>query len=108
MITNFLKSLRDQVLLNPIFFLTDKDFAQISAAQSTWPKVKIQLCKWHIQRAVETKLKDYRVMTRTNYDEDQANRKFSFIDKQFIPVVPANKKKKFGFVLENIDLLFGI
>ena len=34
-ITVFLKS------LNPTFFLTDKDFAQISAAQNTWPKVKI-------------------------------------------------------------------
>ncbi|PKK58529.1 hypothetical protein RhiirC2_670778, partial [Rhizophagus irregularis] len=99
-ITKFLKQLRDQVLLNPIFFLTDKDFAQISAAQMTWPEIKIQLCKWHIQRAVETKLKDYRAMTRTNYDEYQANRKFTFIDKQFIPIISANKKTKIRFCSE--------
>ncbi|PKC54740.1 hypothetical protein RhiirA1_476760 [Rhizophagus irregularis] len=79
---------------------SDKDFAQISAAQMTWPEIKIQLCKWHIQRAVETKLKDYRVMTCTNYDEYQANRKFTFIDKQFIPIVSANKKTKIRFCPE--------
>ena len=99
-ITIFLKSLRDKILLNPVFFLTDKDFAQISAAQSTWPGIKIQLCKWHIQIAIETKLKDYRVMSRTNYDGHQANRKFSFIDKQFIPTVSANKKTKIRFYPE--------
>jgi hypothetical protein len=82
-ITKFLKQLRDQILLNPVFFLTDKDFTQISAAQTIWPEIKIQLCKWHIQQAVETKLKDYRAMSRTNYDDEyhQANRKFLFIDK---------------------------
>ncbi|RGB43818.1 hypothetical protein C1646_749420 [Rhizophagus diaphanus] len=53
-----------------------------------------QLCDQHIQRAVKTKLKDYRAMSHTNYDEYQANRKFSFIDKQFIPIVSANKKTK--------------
>ncbi|PKY21650.1 hypothetical protein RhiirB3_435306 [Rhizophagus irregularis] len=79
---------------------SDKDFAQISAAQMTWPEIKIQLCKWHIQRAVETKLKDYRAITRTNYDEYQANRKFTFIDKQFIPIVSANKKTKIRFCPE--------
>ena len=39
-------------------------------------------------------------MSRTNYDEHQANRKFSFIDKQFIPTVSANKKTKIRFCPE--------
>src|SRR5436190_1492208 len=42
--------------LNPTFFLTDKDFAQINAARFTWPHSKIQLCKWHIKRAVFIRL----------------------------------------------------
>jgi len=30
--------------LEPTFFLTDKDFAQISAAKFVWKGIKIQLC----------------------------------------------------------------
>ena len=40
----FLTIFRDQEL-QPKFFLTDKDFAQINAARFTWPNAKIQLCR---------------------------------------------------------------
>ena len=30
--------------LQPEFFLSDKDFAQISAARFVWESIKIQLC----------------------------------------------------------------
>jgi hypothetical protein len=42
--------------LQPKFFLTDKDFAQINVIRFTWPQCKIQLCKWHVKRAIITRL----------------------------------------------------
>jgi len=42
--------------LQPVFFLTDKDFAQINAVRFTWPHAKIQLCKWHAKRAITNRL----------------------------------------------------
>src|SRR6266542_1878631 len=57
-IAAFLTEIRLRKHVEPEFFLTDKDFVQISAAQRTWPSVKIQLCQWHVKRAIETKLRD--------------------------------------------------
>jgi hypothetical protein len=51
----FLTIFRDQGL-QPKFFLTDKDFAQINAVRFTWPNTKIQLCRWHIKKAITTRL----------------------------------------------------
>jgi hypothetical protein len=51
----FLTKLRDEGI-HPQFLLTDKDFAQINAARFTWKDIKIQLCKWHIKRAVMARL----------------------------------------------------
>jgi hypothetical protein len=51
----FLTKLREEEI-QPEFLLTDKDFAQINAARFTWCDIKIQLCKWHIKRAVMSRL----------------------------------------------------
>ncbi|CAG8533650.1 23354_t:CDS:2, partial [Gigaspora rosea] len=42
--------------LNPIFFFTDKDFSQILAARFVWKNIKVQICLWHIKRAIENRL----------------------------------------------------
>ncbi|CAB4443331.1 unnamed protein product [Rhizophagus irregularis] len=47
-ITRFLEKFREYGIF-PQFFLTDKDFAQISAGQTVWPNAKIQLCHWHLR-----------------------------------------------------------
>ncbi|CAB4414215.1 unnamed protein product [Rhizophagus irregularis] len=72
-------------VLHAEFFLTDKDFAQISAGQAVWPNAKIQLCHWHLRRAIEMKLKDTKLPKRDNYEPIAANHKFSFIDINFNP-----------------------
>ncbi|SRR6266498_2439312 len=56
-IAKFLKKFQEYGIF-PQFFLTDKDFTQISAGQTIWPNSKIQLCHWYLRQAVETKLKD--------------------------------------------------
>lgn len=41
---------------NPRCFAIDKDQAEISAVRSVWPEAKIQLCYWHVKRAVNKKM----------------------------------------------------
>lgn len=41
--------------LNPIYFYTDKDFAQRNAAKNVWPESDIQLCLWHLIYSVRIK-----------------------------------------------------
>jgi len=40
----------------PTFFGTDKDPSEISAVRETWPTATVQLCYWHVRRAIRTKL----------------------------------------------------
>ena len=51
----FLRPLKD-FGLNPTFFGTDKDPAEIFAIGQIWPNTTIQLCCWHAERAVRTRL----------------------------------------------------
>jgi hypothetical protein len=54
-IIDFLVQLKNRGL-EPDFFITNKDFAQISAARFIWSGIKIQLCLWHVKKAVEARL----------------------------------------------------
>jgi hypothetical protein len=85
-ITEFCKQMRDQENIYPQFLLSDKDFAQISAAQMTWPTTKVQLCQWHLLRAVKTKLKNSKLPKQMSYSNIAANNQFSFIDPNFMPI----------------------
>ncbi|CAB4424116.1 unnamed protein product [Rhizophagus irregularis] len=73
--------------LEPEFFLTDKDFSQISAARFVWKNVKIQLCLWHIKKAVETRLGNNKNSQQINYNGEAAHQLFSFIDPSFQPII---------------------
>ena len=43
---------------SPTFFGMDKDASEIAAVKLVWPEATLQLCYWHVKRAVRTKLKD--------------------------------------------------
>lgn len=63
-ITSVLKEVLNPLVnagFNPSFFGTDKDQAEISAIQSTWPNVKHQLCYWHVRRALRQRLTSNKV-----------------------------------------------
>ena len=62
----------------PELFLTDKDFAQISAAKLLWKNVKIQLCFWHIKKTVKIRLGNNKTSQQINYNREAANKLFSF------------------------------
>jgi hypothetical protein len=52
----WVKCLQDRYRVNPVFAHTDKDMAEIGMLQEVW-LVKIQLCWWHLQKAVRECLK---------------------------------------------------
>jgi hypothetical protein len=53
---------------NPTFFGIDKDQSEIAAVRQVWPDVTIQLCYWHVKRAVRTRLKDSKqTKTQSHY-----------------------------------------
>jgi len=66
-IIDFLLQLK-KLGLEPEFFITDKDFAQISAARFVWKDIKVQLCLWHIKKAVEARLSSNKVPQQVNYN----------------------------------------
>ena len=73
----FLTVFQDQEV-QPLFFLTDKDFAQINAVRFTWPYTKIQLCKWHVKRAITTRLSSNKA-TRSNFNPlSEIGKRFPF------------------------------
>ncbi|RHZ59378.1 hypothetical protein Glove_364g89 [Diversispora epigaea] len=77
--------------LEPEFFVTDKDFAQISAAQFVWKNIKIQLCLWHIKKAVEARLANNKKLQQINYNGVAAQQLFSFINPLFRPTLSKDK-----------------
>ena len=71
-IQQFLERLKD-FGFNPKFFATDKDQAEISAVTAVWPGVKIQLCYWHVKRAVNMKLNSSKsTKTQDRYRPEEA------------------------------------
>lgn len=93
-----LAKLRDAGIY-PEFFHTDKDFSQINAARFTWEGVKIQLCKWHIKKAIKTRLASNKSTRNSQYNhlsefgsrfpfnEDDQQQSRNFCPKELRPTV---------------------
>ncbi|CAG8684631.1 16579_t:CDS:2, partial [Rhizophagus irregularis] len=77
--------------IQPEFFISDKDFAQISAARFVWKNIKVQLCLWHIKKAVEARLSSNKKPIQINYNGEAAHKLFSFIDPSFRPNLTKEK-----------------
>lgn len=63
----FLTQMRNIGLL-PNFFLSDKDFAQLSAASFVWPETKIQICKWHMKKALMERLRSNKSSRHSSFN----------------------------------------
>jgi hypothetical protein len=74
---------RDKYGLNPVFIHTDKDMAEIGCSKMVWD-AKINLCWWHLRRAVRVRLAKGKLST-SPYNVDRAMKEFGFIDANFIP-----------------------
>ncbi|CAG8653296.1 28384_t:CDS:2 [Gigaspora margarita] len=93
----FFESLYNLGMNNIQFFLTDKDYTQISAAQKIWPNAKIQICLWHIKRALKKRLADNTPPKVITYSSYSANQVFRFIDIEFYSAMNEVQKKIFCF-----------
>lgn len=85
----FFQSLKNHGISNLAYFITDKDFAQITAAQHVWPNVKIQICLWHIKKALKRRLADNTPPKSITYSSYAAHEIFNFIDIEFHPPLPS-------------------
>jgi hypothetical protein len=67
----------------PVFAHVDKDMAEIGMLQTSWV-LKIQLCWWHMRKAVRERLGKGKLST-TPYDVKRAHAEFPFIRCDFVP-----------------------
>ncbi|CAG8707737.1 19544_t:CDS:2 [Racocetra persica] len=65
----------------------DKDYKQISAAQKIWTNAKVQICLWHIKRALKKRLADNTSPKTITYSSYSVNQVFEFIDIEFYPIM---------------------
>jgi hypothetical protein len=60
---------------NPRCVAIDKDPSEIAAVTAVWPGAKIQLCYWHVKRAVSMKLNSSKsTKTQNHYRPDDAQK----------------------------------
>lgn len=94
--------LRDKYGIIPRFVHVDKDMAKISMSKSVWPTANIQLCWWHLRKAIRERLAKSKLST-TPYKPARANHKFPFIDISFAPAGTADAGEFEGGVLLEPD-----
>jgi hypothetical protein len=83
-LASWLEQLRDQHGVNPRFVHVDKDMAEIGAIRAIWPRAKIQVCWWHLRKAIRERLGRNRLST-TPYVPKLAHEEFPFISLSFTP-----------------------
>jgi hypothetical protein len=75
------KVLHEKYGVVPRFMHLDKDMAKIGMSQRVWPDAKVQLCWWHIQKAVHSRLQGN--LPTSPYNIELAHREYAFIKKDF-------------------------
>ena len=85
MITRFLRDLKAKGKIHPRFVMTDKDMAQINSIRAVWPAAGVQLCYWHLKRAVKKHLASAKKPLTIRYAMHEPRNEFSFIDLDFYP-----------------------
>ncbi|KAJ6523472.1 hypothetical protein DFH09DRAFT_1329961 [Mycena vulgaris] len=89
--------------LGKLFIHVDKDMAEIGMARDVW-NVKIQLCWWHLRRAVRTRLEKSKLST-TPYNAHCAHAEFIFIDLSFKPFGRADTTEHEGGFLASVEIV---
>ncbi|KAL0564139.1 hypothetical protein V5O48_017915 [Marasmius crinis-equi] len=86
---------RDAYKVYPRFINVDKDLAEIGMAHRVWPDARIQICGWHMKKAVRERITKAKLST-TPYKAAEAHNRFSFIDPTFIPPGRADPGEREG------------
>ncbi|RIB24758.1 hypothetical protein C2G38_2167684 [Gigaspora rosea] len=56
-----------------------------TAARFVWKNIKVQICLWHIKRAIENRLSNNVKPKQINYNSQMAHDQFNFSDVEFCP-----------------------
>ncbi|KAG6867397.1 hypothetical protein C0993_003278 [Termitomyces sp. T159_Od127] len=99
------KMLLEQYQIKPTFIHVDKDMAEIGMAKHVWPDAKIQLCWWHLRRAIKQRLAQNK-LSMTPYNVMRAQKEFPFIDPKFVPKGCADPKEHEGGMADDSGQLF--
>ena len=70
--------LRDKYEINPDFCLRGKDMGEIGMAPGVWKMAKLQLCWWHMRKALRERFAKRKLST-TPYNGERAHGQFGFI-----------------------------
>ncbi|KAF7793917.1 hypothetical protein EIP86_005039 [Pleurotus ostreatoroseus] len=97
------EQVRDKYGVFPTFVHLDKDMGEIGMARDVWT-AKIQLCWWHLRRAVRTRLAQSKLAT-SPYNAHRAAAEFHFIDVTFVPSGRPDPTEHEGGI--DMDLLQG-
>jgi len=71
--------------LKPKFSHLDKDFSEISAVQMVWPQTSVQICLWHMKKAVDRRLARPKNEKRTPYYALDAQMVIPHLRLDFVP-----------------------
>ncbi|KAK1222702.1 hypothetical protein PQX77_014446 [Marasmius sp. AFHP31] len=89
------RHVRDAYRVRPCFINVDKDLAEIGMAQRVWPDARIQICGWHMKKAVKEHITKAKLST-TPYKATDAHKVFSFINPTFVPLGRADPGEREG------------
>lgn len=92
----FLQRIKVTYKVNPSFTHVDKDFAEIAALGKTWPDAKVQLCWWHLSRAVSQRMAK-RSLRTSAYDAKAAHQEYDFIPTTFCPTSRPDRADDEGY-----------
>jgi hypothetical protein len=104
-LTTWAECLQDKYSIIPIFAHTNKDMGEIGMLQDVW-SAKIQLCWWHLWKAVRERLKKNKLSTMP-YNEQCAHLEFTFIDPSFIPPRKADSEEYEGGIPDSVFVAEG-
>ena len=88
----WMQALKERNLKDFPYILTDKDFSEINAAQTVWPESYLQLCVWHIQRAIKQRLASNKISSYYSYNPKIAHEECSTIDPNWGIVSDSNSR----------------
>lgn len=102
-LTAWATCVRDKYGIEPEFAHVDKDMAEIAMLRRVWRGIKIQICWWHLRKAVRERLAKRKLST-TPYNAQRAHQQFPFIDTTFVPRTRADRQEYEGSFLDESDV----
>jgi hypothetical protein len=92
LLQQFFQYFMDTWKIKPVVTLCDKDCSEINALRGVFPSAKLQLCFWHVLRALKERLKILKQRPGF-YNVQEAIDEFEWIDHTFVPIMQLSKEE---------------